>query len=244
MQFHCSTPPFNPIFRSFLFSYKNSFYQPAYFVPHNGTTGFIYAYFVGYDAEEGNMENKEILLSKQRRNRMSDQNKCQNDNKGLQKQQDHIHEHEHGNHQNHDHHHSHDHSHKHDHHHHHKHDHDDDYDNEFDIYPQEFLDLYEQPSFSGKIIDVREDWEFERIKIEGSISVPLRQFPEQIDRLDQDETYYLICSQGIRSSFASEYLLSLGFNRVYNIQTGIFGICDYLESISESPEWLKTKNTD
>jgi rhodanese-related sulfurtransferase len=167
---------------------------------------------------------------------MSDQKKHQSDKQGHPIHQDHAHGHEHR-------HHSSDHRHEHDHHDD-QHHHDDDYDNEFDIYPQEFLDLYEQPSFNGKIIDVREDWEFERIKIEGSMSIPLRQFSEQIDRLNQDETYYLICSQGLRSSFASEYLLSLGFNRVYNIQTGIFGICDYLEGVSKSPEWLKTKNND
>lgn len=130
------------------------------------------------------------------------------------------------------HHHSDHHDHVHDHH------HDDDYDNEYDVYPEEFLSLYNSTTFSGKIIDVRDNWEYAQMRIENSVSVPLRDFPEKIPHLAKDETYYILCSQGFRSSFAAEYLLSNGFAEVYNIQTGIIGIYEYLERSTQLPSWF------
>lgn len=141
---------------------------------------------------------------------------------------EHRHNHEHANvHLDHDHHHSDD------------HEHANDYDNEFDIYPQEFLEVFNNgSSFNGKIIDVREPWEVEDVKIAGSLSIPLQQLNQQVKQLQTDHAYYVICTQGFRSSYTAAYLLSLGFENVYNIQTGIMGIIEHLGEEQMSPVWL------
>jgi rhodanese-related sulfurtransferase len=150
-----------------------------------------------------------------------------------------THQHDHPTHEHHDH----DHDHPHDHsphtHEHHNHDHDDDYNNEYDVYPKEFISMYESPTFVGSILDVRDEWEYEQLHIENSTSIPLRKIAEHVNKLDRDGLYYVICSQGIRSSFAAEFLLSCGFTRVYNIQTGIMGISETVDAQSYNPSWLK-----
>ena len=120
------------------------------------------------------------------------------------------------------------------------HDHTNDYDNEFDIYPQEFLKILKDGlSCNSKIIDVREAWEFEEVKIEGSLFIPLQQLYRQSKELSTEYIYYVICSQGFRSSYATAYMLSLGYENVYNIQTGLIGIIEYLAQQKLShPVWL------
>lgn len=146
----------------------------------------------------------------------------------------HGHEHKHDQDHKHDHHAHEDHHHDHEH----DHSHDDDYNNEYDIYPAEFIRLFESNEFKGKIIDVREDWEYERLHIEGSFSIPLRRLAEELHQFDKNDTYYILCSQGIRSSFAVEYLLSSDYQSVFNIQTGIFGVAEHLDHDSKRVPWL------
>ena len=142
--------------------------------------------------------------------------------------QEHRHNHEHANDQ-----------HDNDHHHSDDHNHANDYDNEFDIYPQEFLGVFNNvSSFKCKIIDVREPWEVEEVKIAGSLSIPLQQLNQQVKQLQPDHAYYVICTQGFRSSYATAYLLSLGFENVYNIQTGLMGIIKHLGGEKNLPVWL------
>jgi rhodanese-related sulfurtransferase len=121
---------------------------------------------------------------------------------------------------------------------HHDHDHDDEYNNEYDVYPKEFINVYESSAFAGNILDVRDEWEYEQLHIENSTSIPLRKIAEHVNQLDKDGIYYVVCSQGIRSSFAAEFLLSCGFTKVYNIQTGIMGISETVEAQSYKPSWL------
>ncbi|GGG00919.1 rhodanese-like domain-containing protein [Paenibacillus abyssi] len=106
------------------------------------------------------------------------------------------------------------------------------------MYPKEFVRLYQSPHFEGHIIDVREEWEFHKVKLLGSVSIPLRHLPERLDSLRPSEMYYIICSQGIRSSFAAEYLLESGYTDLRVIQTGIFGLCEYVEHEFGTVPWI------
>ncbi|GAX91356.1 rhodanese-like domain-containing protein [Effusibacillus lacus] len=122
--------------------------------------------------------------------------------------------------------------------HNHTHHHDDDYDNEFDLYPMHLVPLLNQSSLEGTIIDVREQWEYEKVRIEGSVNIPMRQLPQSVSSLNHHDSYYIVCSQGFRGSYAAAYLRSLGYQKVYNIQTGIMGIAELLDRKQESPSWL------
>lgn len=88
------------------------------------------------------------------------------------------------------------------------------------------------------MIDVREDWEYQKVRIEPSLSIPLRHLPERIGTLDRGEKYYIICSQGIRSSFAVEYMMESDFQDLHNVQSGIYGICDMLEDEERQVPWI------
>jgi rhodanese-related sulfurtransferase len=123
-------------------------------------------------------------------------------------------------------------------HHDHKHSHDDEFNNEFDIYPQQFLHLFNESTFNSQIIYIRELWEPEQLKIEGILSTPFQELPHIVKQLNPKETYYLISSQGFRSSYATAYLIYLGFENVYNVQTGLNGMIELFEKQKEFPSWL------
>ena len=67
------------------------------------------------------------------------------------------------------------------------------------------------------VIDVREPWEFEFGHVDGSINIPLRQIPANIELLEKMAMpLVLICATGNRSGHATTYLRSLEFREVYN----------------------------
>ncbi len=69
------------------------------------------------------------------------------------------------------------------------------------------------------VIDVREPFEFEDGHVPGAANVPLQTVPDAVDRLDPDETLYVICQHGVRSERAAGYLESRGFD-VVNVVGG------------------------
>lgn len=123
-------------------------------------------------------------------------------------------------------------------HHNHEHKHDEDFSNEFDIYPKQFLQQFNEFTSQSQIIYIREWWEPEQLNIEGILSTSFQQLPHIVEQLNPKETYYMISSQGFRSSYAAAYLHFLGFKNVYNVQTGINGIIELLEKENEKPSWL------
>lgn len=48
-----------------------------------------------------------------------------------------------------------------------------------------------------------------------------KDFETQIDKLDKSKTYIIYCRSGTRSSSASNYMVSKGFTKVYNLNGGI-----------------------
>jgi rhodanese-related sulfurtransferase len=71
------------------------------------------------------------------------------------------------------------------------------------------------------IVDVREPWEFERCRIEGSHLVPLRELTARFRELPQDRDLVLVCHHGGRSAQAAEWLSRNGFPRVRNLAGGV-----------------------
>ncbi|WP_028273993.1 rhodanese-like domain-containing protein [Atopococcus tabaci] len=80
----------------------------------------------------------------------------------------------------------------------------------------EFDELYRKNK-DIHIIDVREDDEFASGHIPGATSVPLSQFPTE---LDKDKSYYVICHSGGRSSLACQQLAQNGYD-VTNVMGGM-----------------------
>ena len=71
------------------------------------------------------------------------------------------------------------------------------------------------------ILDVRESWEFEMGKIEGSTLIPLGELTVSLDQLDTEAEIICLCHHGMRSADATGYLLQNGFPNVKNLEGGI-----------------------
>lgn len=71
-----------------------------------------------------------------------------------------------------------------------------------------------------KLIDVRESWEYNIGKVEGSIEMPLSNIVEDYSKLDKSLNYGVICHSGIRSLQGVSFLESKGYN-VVNVEGGI-----------------------
>lgn len=67
------------------------------------------------------------------------------------------------------------------------------------------------------IVDVREPFEFEMGKVEGSINIPLGQIPEKIEELkNMKKPLVLCCASGNRSGQATQFLKVNDFEDVHN----------------------------
>jgi len=76
------------------------------------------------------------------------------------------------------------------------------------------------------LIDVRETYEFQSGSIKGSKNIPMVGIMNNADSfLKKDETYYIICLSGSRSSRVCQILSAKGY-KVINVKggTGYFGM--------------------
>jgi len=71
------------------------------------------------------------------------------------------------------------------------------------------------------LLDVREPWEFEYCRIEGSLLMPIGQVPARQDELKRGQNVVVICHHGIRSMQVARFLERTGFASVYNLQGGV-----------------------
>jgi adenylyltransferase/sulfurtransferase len=84
------------------------------------------------------------------------------------------------------------------------------------------------------VVDVREPWEAEICRIEGSRLIPLTELDYRADdELDRDQDIVLYCHHGIRSMEAAMTLWSMGFERVRNLAGGIARWADDVDSEME-----------
>jgi rhodanese-related sulfurtransferase len=71
------------------------------------------------------------------------------------------------------------------------------------------------------LLDVREPWEWDRARIEGSRLVPMREVPARLEELDPAREVIAICHHGARSQQVALYLERNGFSKVHNLQGGV-----------------------
>lgn len=76
---------------------------------------------------------------------------------------------------------------------------------------------------SGKalIIDVREPEELDEVAIADVIHIPLARLSAEADELPRDRDLLVICRSGVRSAYATQFLLQSGFERARNIVGGV-----------------------
>jgi adenylyltransferase/sulfurtransferase len=73
------------------------------------------------------------------------------------------------------------------------------------------------------ILDVREPDEFASGHIEGAVNIPVKELPERIEELPDDEETEIVtyCQSGFRSSHATIFLKAYGLINVKNLEHGI-----------------------
>ena len=74
------------------------------------------------------------------------------------------------------------------------------------------------------LLDVREEYEYQDGHIKGAVNLPLREILEKRDTLPKDKDIYVYCRSGHRSADAVNFLKSLGFEKVHNIEGGFIDI--------------------
>lgn len=71
------------------------------------------------------------------------------------------------------------------------------------------------------LLDVREGWEYQLARIEGSVHIPMNLIPIRMSELPDDATIVAICHHGMRSAQVALFLQNAGFDDVINLQGGI-----------------------
>ena len=93
--------------------------------------------------------------------------------------------------------------------------------NSTDVEANDIENLLKNKEF---LLDVREEYEYQDGHIKGAINLPLREILEKKDTLPKDKDIYVYCRSGHRSADAVNFLKSLGFEKVHNIDGGFIDI--------------------
>jgi adenylyltransferase/sulfurtransferase len=79
------------------------------------------------------------------------------------------------------------------------------------------------------LLDVREDFERDICRIEGSRFIPLGQLPSRMSELDSADEIVLQCKSGVRSARALKLLSEAGFGKLLNLEGGILAWAEQVD---------------
>jgi adenylyltransferase/sulfurtransferase len=79
------------------------------------------------------------------------------------------------------------------------------------------------------VLDVREKFEYDIARIEGSKLIPLDELPDRLAELDQSAEIVALCHTGVRSAWAVQFLQGRGFSRASNLAGGIDAWADQID---------------
>ncbi len=80
------------------------------------------------------------------------------------------------------------------------------------------------------ILDVRNPYEVDICRIEGSVVIPLPELLHRVDELDRDKEMVVHCKSGARSATAIEQLQGEGFSKLRNLHGGILAWAQEVDS--------------
>jgi rhodanese-related sulfurtransferase len=88
--------------------------------------------------------------------------------------------------------------------------------------PQQLKDWLDDAARAAPtLLDVREPWEFATGHIANSVSMPMQSVPSQLQELEAEAPYVLICHHGARSQQVAMFLERNGFNQTFNLDGGV-----------------------
>ncbi len=71
------------------------------------------------------------------------------------------------------------------------------------------------------LLDVREQWEWDKCHFEHSTLLPMGQIMANIKTLNKSQETVIICHHGVRSMRVARYFDSIGFENIINLAGGI-----------------------
>ena len=72
------------------------------------------------------------------------------------------------------------------------------------------------------LLDVREPWEYDAARIDGSKLIPMGDIPMRANQeLDPEEHIVVVCHHGVRSLNVTNWLRQQGFERAQSMRGGI-----------------------
>ena len=71
------------------------------------------------------------------------------------------------------------------------------------------------------LLDVREPWEVDVCRLEGSVNIPMQQVPARLAEIPRDRPIVCVCHHGMRSEQVARFLTLQGLERVENLVGGI-----------------------
>jgi adenylyltransferase/sulfurtransferase len=80
-----------------------------------------------------------------------------------------------------------------------------------------------------QLIDVREPWEWNIARIEGSYLIPLSSLGDRLPEIDSRRPVVTVCHTGVRSLTARELLLAAGFGDVRSLAGGVDAWSDQVD---------------
>jgi rhodanese-related sulfurtransferase len=98
---------------------------------------------------------------------------------------------------------------------------------DFEISPIQLQELLAAPADVSEkekpvLLDVREPWEFEAARIEGSVLMPMSDVPGRaFQELDPEAHIVTICHHGVRSLNVAVWLRNQGFEKTQSLSGGI-----------------------
>jgi len=94
---------------------------------------------------------------------------------------------------------------------------------------QDMKQALDNPALNIKVVDVREEDEYEIAKVAGVPLLPLSQLNDRFTELDPNQQYYLHCKAGVRSLKALGFLRQQGFKYVKSVKGGITAWSDEID---------------
>src|SRR5687767_4692734 len=92
---------------------------------------------------------------------------------------------------------------------------------DFETTPEQVKQILEGGE-SFTLLDVREPWEWEAARIEGSKLIPMGDIPSRAHQeLNPDEHIVVVCHHGVRAANVANWLLQEGFEKVHSMPGGI-----------------------
>jgi len=75
-------------------------------------------------------------------------------------------------------------------------------------------ELQEMLARGATLLDVREPWETEICRLDGSLLIPMQSLPRRLQEVPREQPVAVICHAGMRSLMVARWLAQQGFEAV------------------------------